>query len=142
MALDVHGRSMDSWEIEAAERAEQSQQSGGLKIERRFTAPNEDPLETATYERRDSQISNSDGSVVFELKGAEIPVGWSQLATDIAVSKYFRKAGVQGDPKRGETSVRQLVYRISRTLREVGEAFGSYFADTESADAFEHELAH
>jgi ribonucleoside-diphosphate reductase alpha chain len=28
---------------------------------------------------------------------------WSQLATDIVVSKYFRKAGLHGDKRRGET---------------------------------------
>ena len=28
------------------------------------------------------------------MNDAEIPATWSQLATDIVVSKYFRKAGV------------------------------------------------
>ena len=95
-------------ELEGANRAGRSQQAGGLLIERRFTAAGEDPLETTVYEKRDSAISNSDGSTVFELKGAEVPVGWSQLATDIAVSKYFRKAGLNGDKNSGERSVRQV----------------------------------
>ena len=34
------------------------------------------------------------GRSVFEMNDAEIPATWSQLATDIVVSKYFRKAGV------------------------------------------------
>ncbi len=46
------------------------------------------------WEKRTSRISHTDGSVVFEMKDAEIPADWSQLATDIVVSKYFRKAGV------------------------------------------------
>jgi ribonucleoside-diphosphate reductase alpha chain len=79
---------------------------------------------------------------VFELKGAEVPVGWSQLATDIAVSKYFRKAGLNGDKNSGERSVRQLVYRISHSLREAGDQFGGYFADKTAADNFEAELSH
>ena len=60
------------------------------------------------WERRSSAISNPDGSVVFRMDGAESR-GWSQLATDIVVSKYFRKAGIHGDTKQGETSVRQVV---------------------------------
>ena len=74
-------------EIEGTRRAEASQQSGGLTVERKLTHAGEDPLEAVEYVLRDSQITNSDGSVVFELKGAQVPEGWSQLATDIAVSK-------------------------------------------------------
>ncbi|MFW6067530.1 MAG: vitamin B12-dependent ribonucleotide reductase [Myxococcota bacterium] len=125
-----------------AQRAEKTRVAGGLPVERRFTQPGENPLETAKYERRDSVITNPDGSVVFELKGAEVPEGWSQLATDIAVSKYFRKAGLHGDPARGERSVRQLVYRVAHTIREAGEQFGGYFASAEDADTFEAELSH
>ncbi|MFW6085725.1 MAG: adenosylcobalamin-dependent ribonucleoside-diphosphate reductase, partial [Myxococcota bacterium] len=124
------------------ERAEQSRAVGGLPVERKFTQPGENPLETASYDRRDSVITNPDGSVVFELKGVEIPAGWSQLATDIAVSKYFRKAGLHGDPARGERSARQLVYRVAHTIREAGERFGGYFASGEAAETFEAELSH
>ena len=95
-----------------------------------------------TYELRDSVISNPDGSVVFEMRGAEVPVDWSQLASDIAISKYFRKAGIHGDRDRGERSVRELVHRVAHTLREAGENLGGYFASTADADAFEAELSH
>ena len=47
-----------------------------------------------SWSKRTSRITNPDGSVVFEMNDAEIPATWSQLATDIMVSKYFRKAGV------------------------------------------------
>ena len=93
-----------------------------------------------TYQKRNSVITNPDGSVVFELKGAEVPEGWSQLASDIAISKYFRKAGIHGDKTKGETRVRDLVYRVSHTIREAGERFGGYFASTQDADSFEAEL--
>lgn len=129
-------------EIEGARRAEVSQKAGGLSVQRLLTSPSEDPLETVEYVRRDSQISNSDGSIVFELKGAEVPSDWSQLATDIAVSKYFRKAGIHGDKNQGERSVRELVYRVAHSIREAGERFGGYFADADAADKFEAELAH
>jgi ribonucleoside-diphosphate reductase alpha chain len=114
----------------------------GVQVTRLFTRPGVDPLDEVTYENRDSVITDPDGTVVFQLKGAEIPAGWSQLATDIAVSKYFRKAGIHGDAKRGETSARQLVYRVARTIREAGEKSGGYFASVEDADTFEAELSH
>ncbi len=90
-------------------RADVSDQ--GMRITRRFTRRGIDPLDEISYESRDSVITNPDGSVVFEMRGAEIPSSWSQLATDIAVSKYFRRAGLFGDKKKGETSAKQLVVR-------------------------------
>ncbi|MHC4993310.1 MAG: hypothetical protein ACYTGC_20270, partial [Planctomycetota bacterium] len=65
-----------------------------MRITRRFTRPDQDVFGTVEWIRRTSRITNSDGSVVFEMKDAEVPRQWSQLATDIMVSKYFRKAGV------------------------------------------------
>jgi len=141
VALDTRGMT-SNLEIEGARRAEVSQKAGGLPMERRLTRPGEKPLEEVDYVLRDSQITNSDGSVVFELKGTEVPESWSQLATDIAVSKYFRKAGIDGDKNKGERSVRQLVYRVAHSLREAGDRFGGYFADQDAADTFEAELSH
>jgi ribonucleoside-diphosphate reductase alpha chain len=129
-------------ESRSVQRAEISQKAGGLQLDRHFTRPSEVALESVTYEKRNSVITNPDGSVVFELKGADVPEGWSQLATDIAVSKYFRKAGLHGDKSRGERSVRELVHRVAHTIREAGEAFGGYFADADAAETFEQELAH
>ena len=119
-----------------------SPKDSGLSLTRRFTRAGADPLGEVRYERRDSVITNPDGSVVFELRGAEIPSDWSQLATDIAVSKYFRKAGINGDPRRGERSARELVYRVAHTIRESGENLGGYFATTEDAETFEAELSY
>jgi ribonucleoside-diphosphate reductase alpha chain len=113
---------------------------GARLVARHYTVAGRDPLEAVEYDRRDSVISNPDGSVVFATRGAEIPRSWSQLATDIVVSKYFRRAGVDGDATRGEASVRQVVYRIAHTIREAGEARG-YFANVDAADTFEAELS-
>lgn len=113
---------------------------GGFVIPRKFTRPGVNPLEEATYVKRSSVITNPDGSVVFQMKEVEVPESWSQLATDIAASKYFRKAGVPGVGR--ETSVRQLVYRVAHTLRIAGESLGGYFKTKEEADTFEAELAH
>jgi hypothetical protein len=101
----------------ASTQTKGSDPSGGVRFARRFTQAGSDPLDEITYELRDSVITNPDGSIVFEMRGAEIPTSWSQLATDIAVSKYFRKAGIFGDAKRGERSVKQLVHRVAHTIR-------------------------
>jgi ribonucleoside-diphosphate reductase alpha chain len=109
-------------------------------VARRYSTVGVDPLDTVEYERRDCVIKNPDGSVVFETRGAEIPKGWSQLASDIAISKYFRRAGLFGDPTKGETSARQLVHRIAHSIREAGELRG-YFVDADEATTFEAELS-
>jgi ribonucleoside-diphosphate reductase alpha chain len=114
----------------------------GLRVARRFTKPGVEPMSQVEWDTRRSVITNPDGSVVFEVDRAEVPKAWSQLATDVAVSKYFRKAGVpQKDGTLGrETSVRQLVGRVARTLRRSGEEQGGYFATPADADTFEAEL--
>ena len=53
----------------------------------------------------DLVVGNADGSIVFEMTDAEVPKGWSQLATDIVVSKYFRKAGVPQLDENGQPRV-------------------------------------
>jgi ribonucleoside-diphosphate reductase alpha chain len=68
-----------------------------MKVTRKFTTQGRDPFGSVTWSERSSRISNPDGSVVFQMDDAEVPTTWSQLATDIMVSKYFRKAGVPED---------------------------------------------
>ncbi len=113
----------------------------GLHVARRFTSPGRDPFDDVRWEQRRTVIANPDGSTVFAMEGVEVPAEWSQLATDIVVSKYFRKAGVPGTPGH-ETSVRQVVHRLAHTIRVAGEHQGGYFAGLEDADAFEAELAY
>jgi ribonucleoside-diphosphate reductase alpha chain len=125
-----------------------------MRIHRRFTQPNQDVYTSIEWSTRSSKISNSDGSTVFEMTDAEIPASWSQLATDIVVSKYFRKAGVpqlhkdgtakvdaSGKPVLGpERSVKQVVHRLAGCWRHWGEKFG-YFASAKDAQAFYDEIA-
>jgi len=113
----------------------------GLKVPRRYTRPGVDPLDAVVWDRRKTVIANPDGSVVFQMDHVEVPAAWSQLATDIVVSKYFRKAGLPGTPGH-ETSVRQVVHRLAHTIRTAGESAGGYFATPEDAEAFEAELSH
>ncbi len=111
-----------------------------FRLARHFSHPDTDPMDEVRYERRSCFIRNTDGSVVFGLENAEVPEDWSQLASDILISKYFRKAGVPGTGH--ETSIRQVIHRISHSLRVEGERLGSYFQDKEEADTFEAELNH
>ena len=127
--------------------------SKGLRITRRFTEAGKDPFDKLEWSRRDSRITNPDGSTVFEMTDAEIPAGWSQVASDIMVSKYFRKAGVpqfdddgaqifdeSGQPVLGpERSAKQVFGRLAGTWRHWGEKEG-YFATSDDAVAFEDEL--
>ncbi len=110
-----------------------------ITLSRRFTQQGISPFDEVLWEKRSSVISEPDGTVVFEMRDIEVPKKWSQLATDIIVSKYFRKAGVPGTGH--ETSVRQVIYRVAHTLRTAGEEDG-YFTTVEDADIFEAELTH
>mgnify|MGYP000495344028 CR=1 FL=1 len=118
---------------------EKSKSDVTLTLERRHTTAGLNPLDAIRYERRASVIKNPDGSVVFEMKDVEVPADWSQLATDIIVSKYFRKAGIPGIGR--ETSARQVVERIVKTIRLAGERLGGYFLSPDEAQTFEDELA-
>ena len=119
--------------------------SKGLRINRRFTEAGIDPYSRFEWSRRDSRITNPDGSIVFEMTDAEIPAGWSQVASDIMVSKYFRKAGVPQVDESGnqvtgpERSAKQVFDRLAGTWRHWGEKEG-YFASTGDAEAFEDDL--
>src|SRR5260370_23064677 len=46
------------------------------------------------FRAADSEIRNPDGSIVFQLKGVDVPAEWSQVAADVLAQKYFRRAGV------------------------------------------------
>ena len=96
----------------------------GISVERRFTLPGVDPYDTVEWEAREATITNEHGETVFEQKGLEFPKAWSQLATQVTASKYFR--GTLGTPER-ETSVRQMIGRVADTINGWGRTDG-YFA--------------
>ena len=137
----------------ATGQQQQATTNGGLKIDRHFTSAGEDPYANIEWSRRDSKITNPDGSVVFEMANAEIPASFSQVAADIMVSKYFRKAGVpqrdengdpildaDGNPVTGpEQSSKDVFNRLAETWRWWGENYG-YFDTADDAQAFEDEL--
>jgi ribonucleoside-diphosphate reductase alpha chain len=73
-----------------------------MRIDRFFTSKNKTAYEGIAFRKTDIEMRNPDGSTVFSLKGAEVPEAWSQVACDVIVQKYFRKAGVPTKTKRVE----------------------------------------
>ena len=112
--------------------------SAGVTISRRWTRPTVHPFDEITWELRTASIGNEKGEVVFEQKDVEVPNFWSQLATNVVVSKYFR--GALGTPQR-ERSVKQLIGRVANTIAGWGIKDG-YFATAEDAEAFRAELTY
>ena len=110
----------------------------GIHVTRHFTRPGVDPFDSVEWEMRSAKIANESGESVFEQNDVEIPASWSQLATNVVVSKYFR--GHLGTPGR-ETSVRQLIGRVVSKIREWGSKH-DYFETQEDAQAFSDELTY
>jgi ribonucleoside-diphosphate reductase alpha chain len=110
----------------------------GLEFPRYFTLPGVDPFDEVEWEIRSAVIGNEKGKVVFEQRDVEIPKFWSQQATNIVVSKYFR--GQIGTPER-ERSVKQLIGRVVDTITKWAKA-QNYFASDDALQSFSHELKH
>ena len=110
----------------------------GLEFPRYFTLPGVDPFDEIEWETRSAVIGNEKGKVVFEQRGVEIPSFWSQQATNIVVSKYFR--GQMDSPER-EHSVKQLIGRVVDTLTRWARD-QRYFASEDALGSFSAELKH
>jgi len=113
-----------------------------MRFERVFSDAAVAPFDQIEWERRTAEITDDSGKVIFKQENVEVPKSWSALATKIAVSKYFYGDIAHGtDPHKGgrETSVRQLVHRVTRTITDWGLADG-YFADASAAELFYDEL--
>jgi ribonucleoside-diphosphate reductase alpha chain len=110
----------------------------GLEFRRYFTREGISPYDEVEWEYRTAAITSESGEVIFEQKNVEAPKSWSMTATNIVASKYFH--GKKGTPER-ETSVRQLIGRVAKTITAWGVR-GGYFASTKDAEIFHDELAH
>jgi len=104
-------------------------------IERTFSTEGINPFDRVKWEKRTAEITDDRGKVVFKQKDVEVPEFWSQLATKVVVSKYFY--GEQNTPER-ESSVRQLIHRVCRTIADWGVKDG-YFSQ-EDGEVFYNEL--
>ncbi|HTY86306.1 MAG TPA: vitamin B12-dependent ribonucleotide reductase [Candidatus Acidoferrum sp.] len=105
------------------------------RVERVFSEAKVKPFDQVEWDRRTAEITDDAGKVIFKQDNVEVPKSWSLLATKVVVSKYFY--GEQNTPER-ETSVRQLIHRISRTIADWGVADG-YFSKADG-EVFYDEL--
>jgi len=110
----------------------------GLTFPRYFTEEGVSPFDAVEWEYRTAAITGESGEVIFEQKNVETPKSWSMTATNIVASKYFH--GKRGTAER-ETSVRQLIGRVARTIKNWGVR-GGYFASPQDAEVFHDELVH
>jgi ribonucleoside-diphosphate reductase alpha chain len=110
----------------------------GLEFDRFFSREGIDPFDEVEWDVRSAVIGNERGEVVFEQRDVEMPRFWSQQATNIVVSKYFR--GQLGSPER-ERSVKQLIGRVVDTITAWARN-QQYFASEDDLQAFSDDLKH
>ena len=126
----------------ARRQGNEKRRTAGLRFKRVFSDATISPFEQVEWDRRTAKITDDGGKVIFEQENIEVPRSWSPLATKIAVSKYFYGDLANGtDPQKGgrETSLRQLIHRVTQTITDWGMADG-YFANPETAKIFYDEL--
>jgi ribonucleoside-diphosphate reductase alpha chain len=144
MAAGAAGQTVASGQtahIETAEGSTKGRRAAsapGLEFTRFFSTAGTDPFDQIEWELRDAVIGSEKGQIVFEQRQVEIPKTWSQQATNIVVSKYFR--GHIGSPDR-ERSVKQLIGRVVDTIAGWARK-QKYFASDDALAAFTGDLKH
>jgi ribonucleoside-diphosphate reductase alpha chain len=120
------------------DRAEPQSKTGrsGMTVPRVFSVEGVSPYDQVEWDLRSAEIKDERGRMIFQQVNCEIPKSWSQLATNVVASKYFY--GENGTSER-ESSVRQLVDRVTRTIADWGREDG-YFATREDSERFYDEL--
>ena len=124
--------------LKVRDRISRTRKNSGLRFQHYFSREGVSPFDDIEWERRTAEINDDSGKTIFKQENIEVPASWSELATKIAVSKYFYGDIANGtDPAKGgrETSVRQLIHRVTRTIADCGLLDG-YFADAQTADLF------
>jgi ribonucleoside-diphosphate reductase alpha chain len=119
------------------ETASDTPETAGMKMDYFFATPGIHPFDQLEWEKRSAKITSDTGESIFEQNDIEVPVSWSELATKVVSSKYFYGDGETGQR---ESSVKQLIHRVCRTIADRGRKDG-YFGTDEAADTFYNELA-
>ncbi|MFP4355059.1 MAG: vitamin B12-dependent ribonucleotide reductase [Phycisphaerae bacterium] len=114
----------------------ETRRTDGLRIDRVFSVEGQHPFDQLNWEKRSARITESSGNVIFEQNDVDVPSDWSQLATNVVVSKYFY--GEAGTEER-EHSVAQLVHRVTRTIADWGREDGVFVSEAD-AETFYQEL--
>lgn len=112
--------------------------SAGLAVPRIFSTAGVSPFDQVEWESRKASITDDKGNIIFEQDNIQVPKTWSMLATNVVASKYF-----YGDHTKSEreSSVRQLVHRVTRTIADWGIRDG-YFRSPEDGEVFYQELTY
>ena len=116
-------------------KAAKSKSKKSLRVDRVFSDAQVNPFDQIEWDKRTAEITDDSGKVIFKQENVEVPKSWSVLATKVVVSKYFY--GEQNTSER-ETSVRQLIHRITRTIADWGVKDG-YFSKADG-EVFYQEL--
>ncbi len=125
----VHGRRSKA-SVKSARGGQRSTSSvvkKGLPLRRVFSDAKVKPFDQIEWDKRTAEITDDGGKVIFKQENVEVPKFWSILATKVVVSKYFY--GEQHTSER-ETSVRQLIHRVCRTIADWGVRDG-YFSKSD-----------
>ncbi len=128
--------------VVAGETSPSKFKKNGLAFSPVFSTPGVHPYDEIEWDNRTAEITDDSGKAIFKQENVEVPKSWSVLATKIAVSKYFYGDIAHGtDPAKNgrETSIRQLVHRVTRTITDWGVKDG-YFKSSQDADVFYNEL--
>jgi len=125
-------------ETSAESRKKTSRVRRGLGFSRRFTSPGIHPFDEIRWKNRQATIRNDKGDVIFEQDKVEMPAGWSQLATNVVASKYFR--GYKDTADR-ENSLKQVISRVVGTIAAWGRQQGVFATEADS-ETFEAELTY
>jgi ribonucleoside-diphosphate reductase alpha chain len=112
--------------------------AGPALVDRYFTREGVHPYDEVDWELRTASVVNEKGEVLFEQTDVEMPKSWSQMATNVVVSKYFH--GHLGTPER-EHSLKQLIDRVAQTIATWGLKKG-YFEGEAQRGVFADELTH
>ena len=109
----------------------------GMDYARHFTEGGKSPRDYFTWTKRNVQIKNNFGKIIYDGKGIETPEDWTYNATKIVASKYL----FSGDDKKNpvERSVEQLVNRVSDTI--TNESINQGVLSSEESERFYDELS-
>jgi len=88
------------------------------------------------YEKRDARITDDQGKLIEEIKGAVFPKDWSYNASNTVASKYFRRKDIPVIEK--ETSLEQLTERVSKKIAQWGGE--QSYLNKEDLDKFAKEI--
>ncbi len=94
------------------------------------------PYKEQVWEEREIIIQNENGEAVFHQEDTVFPAAWTQMASTVVASKYFRVIESTGER---ESDLRALVDRVVDTVTSWGVEDG-YLANADEGKIFSDEL--